>query len=144
MTIILGHHLSCRFISQTGVVLMKNKSNITFWYCEVLQSLNHELLGQPWKPKCTLQSRMVSIQCYLEITEHRHCWYRMGCISGSTIKMDICCMNQRVIIVKLRLLLWDANVPKTRSHMYMNSCHTDVLIYIYQVEDLNIALTLGI
>jgi len=47
MTIILGHHSTWKFISQTGVVFMKNESNITFWYCEVLQSLNRELLGQP-------------------------------------------------------------------------------------------------
>ena len=125
MILILGHHSTWKFISQTGVVLMKNESNITFWYCEVLQRLNHELLGQPWKQKFTLQSRI---------------W----CISGRTITMGICYMNQQVIFVKLRLLLWDANVPKNRSHMHMNSCCTDVLINIHQVEDLNIALTLGI
>jgi hypothetical protein len=87
---------------------------------------------------------MDSIWCYLEITEHRHCQYRIGCISRRTIKMGICYMNQQVIFVKLTLLLWDANVPKKRSHIHINSCCTDVLIYIYQFEELNIALTLGI
>ena len=47
MTIILGHHSTWKFISQTGVVLMKNENIITFWYCEVLQSFDDEFLGQP-------------------------------------------------------------------------------------------------
>jgi len=61
VTIILGNHSTWKFISQTGVVLMKNESIITFWYCDVLHSLNRELLGQHWKQKFTLQFRMDSI-----------------------------------------------------------------------------------